>query len=99
MGQETDNDYRIVPTAHAALYRASAAALARILESTEARVSAEEYERADTAAIEAEHDFNRAANRANLAVLAIAILGAGVMVLALFDAPAFTLLPLGIAEM
>lgn len=97
IGDGTADDYEIAPTTHAAAFREQAPGLAQILESAPVRVAAEDYEAADSAAIEAQGAFKAAASRANLSVLAIAVLGATVMLVALFDAPSTVLLPLGIA--
>jgi hypothetical protein len=84
IGSGADDDYEIAPTTHAAAYREAAPQLADILESGPVRVAAEDYERANATAVEAQRAFKVAASRANLSVLAIAALGATVMLLALF---------------
>ena len=97
IGAGADDDYRIAPTAPAALYRDRAPAFAAILESAPVRIAAEDYERDDKTAVDAQRGFKRAATRANLSVLIIAMLGVGVLLLALYDAPSFAVLSLGIA--
>jgi hypothetical protein len=97
IGSGADDDYEIAPTTHAEAYREVAPRLADILESGAVRVAAEDYERSNAAAVDAQRAFKVAASRANLSVLAIAALGATVMLLALFEAPSFALLPLGVA--
>jgi hypothetical protein len=97
VGSGADDDEEIAPTTHAATYRERAPILADILESGAVRVAAEDYETANAMAVEAQRAFKVAANRANVSVLAISFLGAAVMFVALFDAPSFALLPLGIA--
>jgi hypothetical protein len=97
IGAGADDDYQIRPVAQAEVYAERAPALSEILQRNATRIAAEDFERSDAEATRTQTEFKRAANRANVSVLAIAIVAAGLMVLALVDAPALTLLGLGLA--
>ncbi len=91
------SDHYLTPTGHAERYHATAPALAALLRSTAAKIAAQEFERADALAIEAQRGFKRVANQANIAGLVTAWLSALVLVIALLGAPRGALLVVGIA--
>src|SRR5690606_8388698 len=97
IGADGNDDYVLKPTVHAERYRETAPALAAILRGTAARIAAEEFERADALALEAQRAFKRIANQANVAGLLTAWLSALVLVAALLAAPSAVLLVVGIA--
>ncbi len=80
LGPSDGTDYTIRPTAHAEKYAEAAPALAEILRSSRVEAAAQEYERQDAIAIQAQKQFKRLSGRSNSAVLLTAIIGALVLV-------------------
>lgn len=65
MGAGQLDDYKIAPTQHADSLEATAAALAKILRSSQLGTAASQYEEKDLAATEAQAVFRKIAKRAN----------------------------------
>lgn len=85
IGPDQPSDYIIAPTKHAAQYAESAPELARLLQSSEARIAAESYEDLDQRAVEAQRQFLTASNRTGIAVFFTALFGALLLVVANFS--------------
>lgn len=95
IGPDAPDDYLLKPTVHAQLYEESAPALSALLRRTAAKIAAEEFERADGIAIDAQRAFKRAAGQANVAALVTSCVSAVVLVAALLGAPGIVLLVFG----
>jgi hypothetical protein len=79
IGEQAENDYILDPTAHAALFKDTAPALAALLGRTAVSNIAQQYREADGQAEAARSKYKATMEKANLAVLATAILSAAMM--------------------
>lgn len=86
VGADRPPDYLLTPTLHAEALAGQAPALARLLRTAKMETLALQYERLDRRANEAQRKFKRAMAWANRALLLTAILGAGIMVVAILAA-------------
>ena len=79
IGEQGKDDYKLQPSAHAALYGSSAAQLARVLKSSKLSSIASQYETYDARAGAAQTRYKSAMERANRAVLLTAVFSALMM--------------------
>jgi hypothetical protein len=80
IGKADRDDFIIQPTAHYGKYADSAPALAEILKVTKVTSIAEEYERQDSIAIQAQTHFKKITFRANIAILLTALFGVLILI-------------------
>ncbi|MDA0301833.1 MAG: hypothetical protein O2822_04840 [Chloroflexi bacterium] len=96
IGSDGSDDYVLTPTGHSTRYETTAPGLVALLRSTAATIAAEEFERADAIALDAQRQFRRVAGQANLVGMLAAWLSAAVLLAALLDAAGPVLLATGI---
>lgn len=80
IGEHEPDDFRIAPSSHAARYDSSAPDLAALLRRSAVKVMAEQYERVDARAIEAQDEFLKTSRRARAAVFWAGVATAGILV-------------------
>lgn len=86
IGEQEDGDYILSPVAHAELYKDVAPRLSKALTSSGLQTIAEQFERLDREAGSAQASYKSTTNRANVAVLVTAILGALMMAVEILSA-------------
>ena len=92
IGTQAEDDYVLDPTKHAAEYAKSASRLAALLNSARLSIIAKRYKQRDQQAADAQSEYKRTMERANLAIFATAVLS-GLMMAAQIVAVPWSLPP------
>ncbi len=83
IGENTPNDYILNPTHHGEVFENSAPSLATIFNTSEVKTIAQQYEKWDRIAIDAQREYKRKSNLTSWSTLGAAICSAGLLVISI----------------